>query len=73
MNVSSRLLFQSACARYSTIGVGIRVASGQTKVVVIKNTTAGNTANSYAIPAGNDVGPWGQAATATSPWANIQN
>ena len=56
-----------------TSGVGIRVAVGQTKVVVIKNTTAGNTNNSYSIPAGNDVGPWGQAATATSPWANIQN
>jgi len=54
-------------------GVGIRVANGQTKIVVVRNTTAGNLANSYSIPAGNDVGPWGQAATATSPWANIQN
>jgi hypothetical protein len=57
---------------YST-GVGIRVNAGQTKVVVVRNTTAGNIANAYSIPAGNDVGPWGQAATATSPWANIEN
>ena len=56
-----------------SVGVGIRVSAGQTKVVVIRNTTAGNTNNSYSIPAGNDVGPWGKAATATSPWANIQN
>ncbi|HEX9047117.1 MAG TPA: right-handed parallel beta-helix repeat-containing protein [Verrucomicrobiae bacterium] len=54
-------------------GVGILVNAGQTQVVVIKNTTAGNTNNAYSIPAGNDVGPWGQAATATSPWANIRN
>ena len=54
-------------------GVGIRVAAGQTQIVVVRNTTAGNTNNAYSIPAGNDVGPWGQAATATSPWANIQN
>ena len=55
------------------VGVGITVSAGQTKVVVIRNTTAGNTNNAYSIPAGNDVGPWGQAATATSPWANIRN
>lgn len=54
-------------------GVGIRVAPGQTQIVVIKNTTAGNTNNAYVIPAGNDVGPWGHASTATSPWANIEN
>ena len=57
---------------YST-GFGIMVSAGQTDVVVIKNTTAGNTNNSYSIPAGNDVGPWGKAATSTSPWANIYN
>jgi hypothetical protein len=54
-------------------GVGILVSPGITKVVVIRNTTVGVLANSHSIPAGNDVGPWGQAATATSPWANIRN
>jgi hypothetical protein len=55
------------------MGYGIMVSSGQTRVVVVKNTTAGNTNNIYSIPAGNDVGPWGKAATNTSPWANIYN
>jgi hypothetical protein len=54
-------------------GYGIRIDDTVSKVVVIRNTTAGVLANSYHIPAGNDVGPWGQAATATSPMANIQN
>jgi hypothetical protein len=54
-------------------GYGIRIDDTVTKVVVIRNTTAGVLANSYHIPAGNDVGPWGQATTATSPMANIQN
>ena len=57
---------------YST-GYGIMVVPGQTGVVVIKNSTAGSTNNVYSIPAGNDVGPWGNAATSTSPWANIYN
>lgn len=47
----------------------------------IKVTTAGNTihrnnaslnATDYDIVAGNDVGPVGDAASSTSPWANIQ-
>ncbi len=54
-------------------GFGIMVNAGQTGVVVIKNTTFGNTNNIYSIPSGNDVGPWGKAATATSPWANLYN
>jgi hypothetical protein len=57
---------------YST-GFGIMVSASQTGVVVIKNTTAGNTNNILSIPAGNDVGPLGKAATSTSPWANIYN
>ena len=57
---------------YST-RYGILVEDDVTKAVVIRNTTVGVIANSHSIPAGNDVGPWGQAATATSPWANIRN
>lgn len=52
---------------------GILVDDGVTDTVIVKNTTRGTLANSHSVPAGNDVGPWGQAATATSPWANIRN
>jgi len=54
-------------------GYGILVSPGISNVVVIRNTTVGVLANSHSVPAGNDVGPWGKAATATSPWANIRN
>jgi parallel beta-helix repeat protein len=48
--------------------VGIEVlAAGN---VIIKNSASGNSTN-YVIVGGNDVGPVGSAATATSPWANI--
>ncbi|MCC6230864.1 MAG: hypothetical protein IT432_16760 [Phycisphaerales bacterium] len=49
---------------------GIQTTSGGN--VIIRNSSR-NSANSYGgISAGNDVGPIGSAATATSPWANIQ-
>jgi parallel beta-helix repeat protein len=48
--------------------VGIEVVA--TGNVIIKNSASGNGTN-YSIVAGNDVGPIGSAATATSPWANI--
>jgi hypothetical protein len=35
------------------------------------NSARGNGIQDYLISAGNDVGPIGTAATATSPWANI--
>jgi hypothetical protein len=54
-------------------GYGIVVGGGGVKWLVIRNSTVGITANAYSIPAGNDVGPWGNAATATSPFANISN
>ena len=39
--------------------------------LIIRNSVRGGT-NAYGgIVAGNDVGPIGSAATATSPWANI--
>jgi hypothetical protein len=38
---------------------------------IIRNVSSVNTTN-YDIVAGNDVGPIGSAATATSPWANLQ-
>ena len=41
--------------------------------VIIKNTVSGNGANNYLGTAGNDFGPIGTAATATSPWANISH
>jgi hypothetical protein len=49
--------------------VGIRVSTNN--CVVIRNSARGNLTN-YDIAAGNDVGPIGSAATATSPWANLQ-
>ena len=49
---------------------GIQTTSGGN--VIVRNSSR-NSANSYGgISAGNDVGPIGSAATATSPWANIQ-
>ena len=44
-----------------------------TNNVIIKNSVCGNGANNYIVPAGNDLGPVGTAATATSPWANISH
>lgn len=52
---------------------GIQVTAGGTNCVVIRNNVSGNGANNYLIPANNDLGPVGKAATATSPWANLSN
>ena len=53
---------------------GIQVEnSSYVNNVIIKNTVAGNGANNYLGTAGNDFGPIGTAATATSPWANISH
>ena len=41
--------------------------------VIVGNTASSNIGPNYDIVAGNDVGPIGNAATATSPWANISN
>ena len=52
--------------------VGLLVETGGN--VIIRNTarfTWGN--GNYSIAGGNDTGPIGQAATATSPWANLSN
>lgn len=40
--------------------------------VIVRNSASGNGSGDYDILAGNDAGPIGTAATATSPWANIQ-
>jgi hypothetical protein len=40
--------------------------------VIIRNSTSGNSSGDFDITSGNDVGPIGTAATATSPWANLQ-
>jgi parallel beta-helix repeat protein len=52
---------------------GIQVGSGFTNNIIIKNSVSGNGVNNYDVPAGNDLGPVGTAATATSPWANISH
>jgi hypothetical protein len=54
-------------------GVGIDILGLTTNNIVTRNVVIGGGANNYLIPAGNDVGPIGTAATATSPWANISN
>lgn len=48
---------------------GLMIDSGGNTIV--RNSLKGNTAN-FQIAGGNDTGPVGAAATATSPWANIQ-
>jgi parallel beta-helix repeat protein len=52
---------------------GIAVASGYIDNIITKNSVIGNGASNYSVPAGNDLGPVGTAATATSPWANISH
>jgi hypothetical protein len=54
-------------------GIGIKVDAGKVQCVIIKNTTVGVLAKAISVPAGNDVGPIGNAVSATSPWANIAN
>lgn len=51
---------------------GVLVFSG-TNNVIVRNSAFNGGANNYSIPGGNDVGPIGTAATATSPWANISH
>jgi parallel beta-helix repeat protein len=41
--------------------------------VIIRNTAIANAGGNYNIAPGNDAGPVGTAATATSPWANISD
>jgi len=51
---------------------GITVANtSSTNNVVTRNSVVGNGASGYAIVAGNDVGPIGNASTNMSPWANF--
>lgn len=52
---------------------GIAVASNYVANIIIRNTAAANLPSNYSIAPGNDPGPIGTAATATSPWANISN
>ena len=55
---------------YAGIAINNGYYSGN---IVIRNSVEGNGANNYLGTAGNDVGPIGSAATATSPWANISH
>ena len=52
---------------------GIMIVVPYMNNVVVRNSVAGNGANNYVGTAGNDVGPIGTAAAATSPWANISH
>jgi parallel beta-helix repeat protein len=52
---------------------GIYVRTNYTGNVIIRNSVSGSGPNNYLFPGGNDVGPIGTAATATSPWANISH
>jgi hypothetical protein len=53
-------------------GIGIRCFENG-KEMVFRNTAKGNMVTNYQGLIGNDFGPIGTAATATSPWANISN
>jgi parallel beta-helix repeat protein len=50
-------------------GYGLRIDGADN--TVFRNSANHNGIQDYLIAAGNDVGPIGSAATATSPWANI--
>ncbi len=56
-------------------GYGIYIINYGTSLnnIIIRNSVAGGGANNYSIAPGNDLGPVGSAATATSPWANISH
>lgn len=66
LNFNSRVENNNLTGNYT----GVQVDAGGN--VIIRNTARGNWGlGNYSIVGGNDVGPIGQAATATSPWANI--
>lgn len=55
------------------IGYGVSVSGpSATGNVLLRNSSRANTLSSYSLVVGNDVGPIGQAATSTSPFANLQ-
>jgi hypothetical protein len=58
-------------------GLGIYVETNSivlgTGWTVTRNRTSGPSGTAYIYPPGNDIGPIGTAATATSPWANLRN
>lgn len=53
--------------------IGIYVPSGSTNNIIARNSVEGFGASNYSVATGNDAGPIGSAATATSPWANISH
>ena len=53
----------------TNVGIGAGTSSA---TVVIRNSAGNNTGGNYNFSAASDVGPIGQAATATSPWANLE-
>ena len=52
---------------------GIYIPFVVTNNVIVRNSVSGSSSLNYYVSAGNDVGPIGTAATATSPWANISH
>jgi len=55
-------------------GYGIQlVDNGSYRNVVVRNSVSSSTIQNYDVGTLNDVGPIGTAATATSPWANIEH
>jgi hypothetical protein len=54
-------------------GIQVLFDNTLTNNIIIKNSVSGNGVNNYVVPAGNDLGPVGTAATATSPWANVSH
>ena len=53
--------------------VGLSVPASGNFNVIMRNSASGNGGNYSIVGANNDVGPFGTAAAATSPWANLQN
>lgn len=51
----------------------VGIGSSSTNNVVVKNVVAGGGSANYSSSFGDDFGPIGSAATATSPWANISH
>ena len=54
----------------SSLGIYIYIGTNN---VITRNSVWGAGVGNYNIPANNDVGPIGTAATATSPWANFSH
>ncbi len=66
---SSRNQIDNNKLAFNTIAIRV-TGTGNT---IHRNTASESSSGNYSIVGGNDSGPIGTAATATSPWANISN